>query len=97
MTNNKKSLYTAKEEKELEKLMNQFDKKEINSDHFHIETDKYILLCEGRKNRIRFNNITEDDIKNGFTPYNFPYLMDSEFYSEEDCQKFWEINKNNNK
>lgn len=97
MTNKKKSLYTEKEEKELEKLMNQFDKKEIDADYFHIETNKYILLCEGRKNRIRFNNITEDDIKNGFTPYNFPYLMDSEFYSEEERQKFWEINKRNNK
>ena len=69
MTNKKISLYTEKEEKELEKLMNQFDKKEINSDHFHIKTNKY----------------------------NFPYLMDSEFYSEGDRQKFWEINKNNNK
>lgn len=88
MTNNKISLYTEKEEKEIKKLMDQFDKKEITDDYYHIETSKYLILCEGRKNRIRFNNITEDDIKNGFTPYNFPYLMDSEFYSEEERQKF---------
>ena len=84
MTNKKISLYTDKEHEGLKKLIDQFDKKEIDPDHFHIETNKYILLCEGRKNRIRFNNLTKDDIKNGFTPYNFPYLMDSKFYSEED-------------
>jgi hypothetical protein len=95
MTNEKISLYTAKEEKELEKLMNQFDEKEIDYDHFHIETNKYILLCEGRKNRIRYNNITEDDIKNGFTPENFPYLtvFSKEYYPEKYFKKLQKLNK----
>ena len=63
MTNNKISLYTEKEQEELKKLIDQFDKKEIDADHFHIETNKYILLCEGRKNRIRFNNLTKMILK----------------------------------
>ncbi|MDA7705682.1 hypothetical protein N8772_04330 [Rickettsiales bacterium] len=95
MTNKKISLYTNKEEKELKELMNQFDNKIIDSDYFGQKSMEYFILCEGRKNRIRFNNLTEDDIKNGFTPCNFPYLMDSAFYSEEECQRFWKVNKKN--
>jgi hypothetical protein len=78
MTNNKTSLYTPEEEKNLEKLIDQFDNNEITEDEFSIRTSYYFRLCEERKNRIRNNKITPLDKVRGFTPENFPYLVDNE-------------------
>jgi len=46
-----------------------------------------IQLCEDRKNRIRYNKVTDEDIENGFTPKNFPYLttLSKKYYPE----KYW--------
>lgn len=54
-----------------------------------------IQLCEDRKNRIRYNKVTDEDIENGFTPENFPYLttLSKKILSREILERITENDK----
>ena len=57
-----------------------------------------IQLCEDRKNRIRYNKVTDEDIENGFTPKNFPYLtaLSKKYYPEKYWRELQKMIRNNN-
>jgi hypothetical protein len=57
-----------------------------------------IQLCEDRKNRIRYNKVTDEDIENGFTPENFPYLttLSKKYYPEKYWRELQKMIRNNN-
>ena len=87
------SLFTEEEEIYLGKLI--IDSKNRLISDFYDKALPLIQLCEDRKNRIRYNKVTDEDIENGFTPENFPYLttLSKKYYPEKYWKELQKLNK----
>ena len=90
------SLFTEEEEIYLGKLI--IDSKNRLISDFYDKALPLIQLCEDRKNRIRYNKVTDEDIENGFTPENFPYLttLSKKYYPEKYWRELQKMRRNNN-
>jgi hypothetical protein len=87
------SLFTEEEKIYLGKLI--IDSKDRLISDFYDKAFPLSQLREDRKNRIRYNKVTDEDIENGFTPENFPYLttLSEKYYPEKYWKELQKLNK----
>ena len=94
----KNKLYTDKEERYLNRLIDLYENEEISITALDKKSSLLMKRCSERKNRIRYNEITPLDKKRGFTPENFPYLtvFSQEYYPKREWDKLQDLNKKKN-